>query len=174
MNVGENDDGNSFAFYGLQYGANVNNPMGEGNYRLIFEATNKKFWDVRRESLEARRGIFLSCDQEIGRGLGGWVRFGVQNKAAAIHCKNLSSGGLNLRGDIWGRPSDNVGIGHALLNGGNDGHDQSQVTEAYWRVRLNETVAFNMDVQHLRDTYDTGAGEDVQGWVSSLMMSTEF
>jgi hypothetical protein len=84
MNVGENDDGNSYAFYGFQYGAHAKTPMGEGNYRLIYEGSNKKFLDVSEENLKARHGVVLSCDQEIGRVLGGWVRLGVQDQEASV------------------------------------------------------------------------------------------
>lgn len=174
MNVGENVEGNSFAFYGLQYGAKLKSGLGEGNYRLIFESTNKKFLNVDGDALQSRHGLFLSCDQELGRKVGGWIRWGVQDEAASVHCKNLYSGGVHLRGDLWGRSADHVGVGHALLNGGNDGLKQSEVSEVYWHLGLNDTVSFNWDVQHLRDTYDDGAGSRVQGWVSSLMMSTGF
>jgi hypothetical protein len=86
----------------------------------------------------------------------------------------LYSGGINLRGNLWGRPFDTIGIGHALLEGGNTGIDQSDVSEAYWRIGFNESLAVNLDLQHLRDTYDPGAGDRVQGWVSSVMLSSTF
>lgn len=174
MDVGENDDGNPFTFYGLQTGVKLKSAWGEGNYRLSLEAADKNFLDVSSTTLRTRHGAVLSCDQEFGPILGGWVRVGVQNGDAAIQFGNLYSGGLNVRGTLWGRPADNFGIGHATANNGNKGVHQSDVTEAYVRVQLTEGVGVNLDGQYLRDAYDPGAGERAKGWVSSLMLSSSF
>lgn len=174
MDVGENDDGNSFTFYGLQTGVKSKSAWGEGNYRVAFEKGDKNFLDVSSTTLNARHGMILSCDQEFGPIMGGWIRFGTQDGDAAIRYGNLYSGGINIRGALWGRPSDNIGIGHATLNNGNRGIHQSDVTEAYLRVQLTECVAMNIDGQYLRDSYDPGAGERTKGWVSGLLLTSSF
>ncbi|MBK8575480.1 MAG: carbohydrate porin [Elusimicrobia bacterium] len=174
MSVGENDAGNPYAFYGIQIGANNSSSWGEGNVRLAAEAANKKFPDASETTLKARAGAMLSCDQEFGPRLGGWVRLGIQDDAAAIDYQNLYSGGLNVSGKLWGRPTDNVGIGHGMLDGGNDGIRQSDVTEAYVHFRLNPVVSVHADVQHLRDTYHPEEDKRVEGWVSGLSMLAKF
>ncbi len=174
MSVGENDDGNPYAFYGFQVGAKTKSSLGEGNARLALEASNKKFMDADGASLKARAGAMLSCDQEVGPFFGGWIRFGVQDDAAAINYRNLYSGGLNVNGKLWGRSSDTFGVGHGMLAGGNNGIHRSEVTEAYLRFGLSERVSVNIDVQHLRDTYNPEGEKRVEGWVSGFLLSSEF
>ncbi len=43
MDVGENDDGNHYTFYGLQAGYSVSNRLGAGNYRVIITASSQDF-----------------------------------------------------------------------------------------------------------------------------------
>lgn len=174
MDVGENDDGRSFTFYGTQVGVQSKTALGEGNVRVSLEAADKNFINETRSTLESRLGMIVSLDQEVGPLFGAWARLGTQSGKASINYRHLYSGGLNVRGALWGRPSDNFGFGHSFLSNGNKGVAQSDVTEAYVRVQLAEGLAVNVDTQYLRDSYDPGAGERTKGWISSLMVSTDF
>ena len=49
MDVGENDDGNNFQFYGVQLGYALETHLGKGNYRIIVDATSKQFLDENGE-----------------------------------------------------------------------------------------------------------------------------
>jgi hypothetical protein len=46
MNVGENEDGNNYNFFGGQIGNTLNTSLGTGNYRLIGQLTSKQFLDA--------------------------------------------------------------------------------------------------------------------------------
>jgi len=174
MNIGENDDGNNFNFYGMQLGYNLRTSLGEGNYRINANFASKDFLDITGTSKESRQCLLISCDQELGEILGAWIRFGFHDDEAAITFEELFSGGINIRGKLWGREQDNIGIGYGYLDGGNAGIDKSQVAEGYLRFGLNDYVAAILDVQYLDDEYIHGGGTDVNGWIVGARMTVEF
>jgi len=121
MNVGENDDGNNYNFFGVQLGYTLGTALGEGNYRVIGTFSNSEFLDAAGLNKESRRAVVVSCDQELGEIVGAWIRFGFGNDKAAVDYKDVYSGGINISGKLWGRDQDNAGIGYAYLRGGNTG-----------------------------------------------------
>jgi porin len=66
MNVGENDDGNDFTFYGAQLGYTLQSELGEGNYRMLVDRTGEDFLDGQGESMHKRTSILSSFDQQLG------------------------------------------------------------------------------------------------------------
>jgi hypothetical protein len=174
MNVNENDEGNTYAYYAGQVGVHTKTSIGEGHFRVAVAATNKKFSDVNSNTLNSRVGGMLSFDHELGNKVGAWVRLGVQDPEAVINYQNLFSGGLLIRGDFWGRANDEWGIGHGMLDGGNLEIYRSEVTETYLRFGLSDGVSLTLDVQHLCDTYKPAGDRRVEGWVSSLLVSSSF
>ena len=174
MNVGENDAGNNFNFFGVQIKYTVNSALGEGNYRLILEGTDDAFLNPANTGTESREAVFLSFDQMIGEILGGWIRFGWQSEDAAVDYRSLYSGGIHISGELWGRQQDNIGIGYCYLIGGNTGFEHTQVAEGYVRFDLTGGLAATLDVQYMNDTYAPGAGTDVCGWIAGVRMTFEF
>jgi porin len=174
MNVGENDDGNNFNFYGVQLGYKLTTSLGEGNYRLIANFASEDFLDPTGESNQSRQAFMISCDQELGEILGAWIRFGFQDDDAAVTYEKLYSGGLNISGKLWGREKDNIGIGYGYLDGGNTGVDKTQVVEGYVRFGLNEYVALTLDVQYMEDKYVPDEGTNVDAWIIGARMTVEF
>ncbi|MGD9337377.1 MAG: carbohydrate porin [Syntrophobacterales bacterium] len=172
MNVGENDDGNNFNFLGLQIRYNLSTPLGEGNYRLIVETTNKQFLDPQGEDKERRFVIFFSFDQEFGEIIGGWIRVGRQDDAAAIDFENLYSGGINIDGKLWGREEDNIGIGYGYLDGGNLDNDNTQYAELYARLVINKYFAVTPDIQYMRDKYKNG--DVIKGFILGIRLAAGF
>ena len=172
MNVGENDDGNSYHYFAGKIGYKLNTSLGEGNYRLIVDGTSKQFLDKNGDK-ESRMAAFLSFDQELGDIFGAWIRFGWQDDKALINYDTLFSGGLNITGKWYGREDDNIGIGYAYLNGKND-FDYTQVAEVYWRVVLNDYFAVTADVQYMKDKYDAPGMDDPEGIIGGIRMTTEF
>ncbi|NNL76729.1 MAG: porin, partial [Desulfobacterales bacterium] len=75
MNIGENNDGNGYNFFAAQMGYMVNTSFGEGNYRLISQATTKEFLN-ENGSKERLKAVFISFDQQLGKIFGAWIRFG--------------------------------------------------------------------------------------------------
>lgn len=163
MQVGENDEGNAYNFYGIQVGYTLETPLGEGTYRVIVDATSDDFSDPDGQNKEPLKGAIISFDQSLGEILGAWIRFGWSDDKAIVNFKNLYSGGIDINGKLWGREQDNIGIGYARLSGGNQDIDRTQVAEGYVRFGLNEIFSLTLDVQYLDDKYKQGAGDDVDG-----------
>jgi len=172
MNVGENEDGNSYHFFAGQIGYKLNNSLGEGNYRLIVDGTSKQFLDEDGNK-EGRLAAFLSFDQQLGDIFGAWIRFGWQDDKALINYDALFSGGLNITGKWYGREDDNIGIGYAYLNGKND-FDYTQVAEVYWRFVLNDYFSATADIQYMKDKYDSPGMDDLEGLMGGIRMTVEF
>jgi hypothetical protein len=172
MDIGENDDGNNYSFYGVQAGYTVNNDLGTGHYRLVVAGASKEFLDPTGTQLQDRAGALLSFDQEFGKVIGGWVRIGWQTDDAAVDYHAIYSGGLDFKGSAWGRPADNIGIGYAYLHGGNLDIDTSHVAEVYYRWQLGEVLGLTADVQYQQDEYKTGGGPS--GWMFGLRAAAEF
>lgn len=172
MEIGENDDGNSFNFYGLQAGFSVNNSLGAGNYRVLIAGASQDFLNPSGTKLESRAGVLLSFDQEFGQVMGGWIRFGWQTDDAAVEYEAIYSGGIDIKGVDWGRENDNIGLGFAYVNGGNLTIEKTQVAEAYYRWQLGEMFGLTADIQYQNDDYKVGQGPS--GWIYSLRAVAEF
>ncbi len=172
MDMGENDDGNGYRFYGLQAGYAVNNRFGAGNYRVVIAGASNDFLNPEGTRKEDRGGVLLSFDQEFGDVIGGWVRMGWQSDDAAVDYKSIYSGGIDIKGSAWGRDEDNIGIGLAYLNGGSLEIDNSRVVEAYYRWQVGEMLGLTVDIQHQNDNYKTGNGPS--GWIYGLRAAVDF
>lgn len=172
MQVGENDDGRGYNFYGGQVGYILNTARGEGTYRVIVAGTDDKFLDSTATRFESLSQITFSADQQISKSIGLFLRIGWQDDAAAVTHQAIYSGGLNINGNLWGRANDTIGIGYAHLEGGNSGIDESRVAEAYYRLNLNDHLALTADIQLLRD--EISGGGKVKGAIFSLRGTKEF
>ena len=176
MAMGSNGEEGAFDepynFYGMQFAYAVDFGLGEGNYRLIVDTTSSDFSNVAGTEKERLFCAVISFDQQLGEILGGWIRFGWQDDKAAIDCKSICSGGLNISGNLWGRERDNIGIGYAYLVGGNLDVDHTDVFEVYGRFTLNDIFAVTGDVQYMKDSMEEG--DSPKGWIFGLRMTAEF
>ena len=176
MALGSNGEEEEFDepynFYGMQFAYTVDFGLGEGNYRLIVDTTSSDFSNVAGTEKERLTCAIISFDQQLGEILGGWIRFGWQDDKAAVHCKSIYSGGLNISGNLWGRERDNIGIGYAYLIGGNLEVEHSDVFEVYGRFSLNDIFAVTGDVQYMKDSMEEG--DNPKGWIFGLRMTAEF
>jgi porin len=174
MNVGENDEGSSYHFYGVQVGYTLSIPLGEGTYRVIVDRTSKQFLDREGEDKKNLTAVVLSFDQQLGDTIGVWLRFGWQDDNAAVDYDAIYSGGINISGNLWKRGDDNIGLGYAYLNGGNLDIDQTQVFEGYYRLVLNDYLALTADVQYMKDDYKDSADSEPEGVILGLRATAEF
>jgi len=172
MNVGENDDGNNFNFFGLQLGYTVNTALGEGTYRIFGVGATDEFLDPTGTSKESRAALGLSFNQELGTIVGAFVRLVWQSDDAAVDFEALYSGGVNISGKLWRRAQDNIGIGYAYLEGGNTGIDHTQVFEVYARFLLNDYLAVTADIQYMDEALSDGDGP--KGWIPGIRLTAEF
>lgn len=175
MNVGENDDGHSYNFYGAQLAYKQETGFGPGHYRLILSGTNDRFLDPSGISQNKRFAGGLSFDQAFGDVVGGFLRFSWQNEDPLVTYKSLYSGGLDFKGSGWGRATDNVGVGYAYLPGGNSNIDHSQAFETYYRLGLSEQVSLTFDLQWMQDRYHNQVDvQDPDGWIFGLRFTAKF
>ncbi len=173
MNIGKNDDDNEYNFFGATLGYKLASSWGEGSYRLTVTGTNEEFLDEKGEDDESLLAAGLSFDQQLGNHWGAFVRFAWQDDDAAVDYDAAYSGGLDIRGSLWGRAEDNVGVGLAYLDG-NLELDETYVFETYYRARFGEYFAVTADVQWMKDDYENNAFEEARGWVFGLRTTAEF
>jgi porin len=147
MNIGENDAGNGYSYFGLQLGYTARTTLGEGNYRVMVDTTTEDFPDPRGEALERRHAVLMSLDQQLGESFGAFVRLGWQDDAPAVNYARLYSGGVDIRGTPWRRPADNIGLAYGYLTGGNAELDHTHVAEAYYRYVISEQLSLTADLQ---------------------------
>jgi len=166
MDIGENDDGNNYSFYGLQAGYRINTRLGVGQYRVVITGTSADFLNPAGTELASRASNLYSFDQDFGKVIGGWVRFGWQAEEAAIDYHAVFTGGIDIKGAAWQRHGDNIGVGYAYLIGGNLAIERSNVAEVYYRWRLGEVLGLTADIQYQNDDYKVGQGPS--GWTYSL------
>lgn len=172
MNIGENDDGNNYNFFGLQAGYKIQSAVGEGNYRVVIAGSSNEFLDPTATSKESLIGGLISIDQQFGKQFGGFLRIGWQTEDAAVDYAAIYSGGVDIKGSAWGRSDDNIGLGYAYLSGGNNGIASTQIAEAYYRWQSGEVFGLTADIQYLKD--DNIIGPDPTGFVMGLRMTAEF
>lgn len=172
MDVGANDDGRSFNYFGGEVGYQANSMLGEGNYRLVLFGTSADFLDPQGEREQERRGALVSVDQQLGKVLGLFVRLGWQDDGAAVNFRAIYSGGLDVSGRLWGRAQHNIGLGYAHLDGGSVNIDHTHIAEAYVRFALNAYLAFTVDLQYMRDDFRDGGF--VQGFIPGVRLVGAF
>jgi hypothetical protein len=172
MNVGKNDDGNSFWYYGVQFGYTLKTTFGEGNYRVILSGASDDFLNPEGIDTESRTSLLLSFDQQLGDSLGAFIRFGWQDDQAAIDYEAIYSGGFNISGRLWRRPQDNIGIAYGYLEGGNLGIDRTHLFEAYARFLLNVHFAVTVDLQYQDEGLEEGGGP--KGVIPGIRLTAEF
>ncbi len=202
MNIDENDDGHNYNFWGVQAGWHPEFERGAGNYRILLSGTSSAFLSPssytqpdpgaaddqepvlvdgaplvevpgKRESLLSWG---LSFDQAVGESLGLFLRLTWQDTAAAVDYEALYSGGINVLGNAWNRPDDNIGLGYAYLEGGNTDMRRTNVFEGYYRLALNEYVAITADLQYMSDELARVSPdqEDPEGWIFGLRLTAAF
>ncbi|MEN8152136.1 MAG: carbohydrate porin [Planctomycetota bacterium] len=172
MEVGDNGQGRSFHYYGIEGGITIETDMGTGNYRLLLDTTTEDFLDPAGNDRESLMAISTSCDQQLSDVFGVWIRAGVQQDDAAIAYRSLLSGGVNINGTLWDRETDEIGIGLARLGGGNLDYDVSHVLEVYGSTRIDEHLLFTLDIQYQSNGID--GAPNPKGWVLGARFLIEF
>ena len=175
MNIGENDNGNNYNFWGIQTGYHADTGSGTGNYRIILGGTSSAFPNPSGTDEESLLGWGLSFDQEINAVMAAFLRFAWQRAEAAVDYKAHYSAGLNFNGSGWGRTPDNIGVGYAYFAGGNLDIENSHVFEAYYRLGFND-LGLTADIQYMKDrrTGIDSVQDNPSGWIFGLRADIEF
>ncbi len=172
MNVGDNDDGNSFMFAGAQAGYTTDTSWGEGTYRLFLAGTSKDFLNPEGTREEGRLALGLSFDQQLGKTFGAFLRLGWQEQSAAVDYAAAYTGGINILGAAWGRPEDNIGLAYGYYNGGNLDINATHVAEIYYRWVVNKYFSVTADAQYMKD--NIRGEEGPSGFILGLRGTAQF
>lgn len=172
MDVGQNDDGRQYNFWGAELGFNTKLTVGEGNYRFFLGGTSRDFLDTTQEKLHRKLKYGISFDQSIYC-FGFFTRISWQKQDAAIDYKALYSAGLEINGQIWSRTRDRVGIAYAHLDGGNVGFIKNNVFEIYYKYAINDLFHITFDLQHQNDVRESIFDNQMNpsGWTSALRLT---
>ena len=119
-----------------------------------------------------RSTLALSFDQQLGALFGAFLRLAWQDDDATVDFEALYSGGVNISGQLWRRSQDNIGIGYAYLDGGNNGIHHTHVFEFYVRIVLNDYIACTADLQYMDENINGGEGP--KGWIPGFRVTGEF
>ncbi len=173
MNVGRNDNDKNFHYGAIQLQYAADNRFGEGLYNVVADMSSNDFASPDDESdEETLTNIIFNASRELGDIFAVWGRIGFSNNDAAQDYYALYSGGVNIVGSPWGRADDNIGIGYAYLDGGNQNLTFTQVAEAYYRFVFNDYLALTADVQYMHDKVRDG--QSPKGVILGLRAVTEF
>lgn len=171
MNAHQVNSPDKFIFYGLQAGYRLKTKLGIGNYRLSING-DRDFIDEAGASKQKNDILLISADQQLGNKVGAFTRVGWRLDDQLINYRAIYSGGIDIRGSIWGRILDNIGIGLVYLDGGNRRIIRTRIAEAYYRMVLNPYLAFTADIQYMRDEYFQLSG--AEGIIYSLRATANF
>lgn len=170
--VTNRDLGNDYDYFGVEVDYTIQTPLGTGHYRLIHARTSRDFVGPRGRNAERLSAYGLSFDQELGEGLGAFVRLDTNSDEASVTYRTRLSGGLDLKGRRWGREKDNIALAFAYLDGGNQDIKHTKVVEAYYRLVLHEKFALAADLQYMKD--DKRSGEDPRGFIFGFRVDMHF
>lgn len=193
LDAGKNDLGNHFNYFSAGAAYHLQTALGEGHYRLMLYTTSHGFPDGAE--LEQQEGGVLSFDQELNPVLGAFLRLGWARDRPGVEYVGRYTGGINLKGRLWGREDDNIGLALGYLEGPGWNQDlasgeqrggqariavmglsepsslelnleSTKVLEAYYRIVINDELALSADVQYMRDAYRQG--QAVAGWIFGI------
>lgn len=175
MSVGKNDIDNEYLYAGTQIGYRTDSSWGEGNIRLTIAGTNDRFGnDDGTGDDERRLEAVVTLDQAFGDYWGVFARVGAQSDDPDVVYESIVTAGINVRGGLWRRANDDVGLALGYLDGGNQQIDRTRVFETYYRAAVDDRLALTGDVQWLRDDSAISSAEDAAGWVFGLRLVAEF
>ena len=169
----ENGAFQNYNYFAAQIGYLLATALGEGNYRLYGFMTNDRFESFDGGDDEHLQGFGISADQELGEILGAFARFGWQDDESVIDHDSIYSGGFNINGNIWGRETDEIGIGYAYM----DGADESDIkhthaAETYLKLALSDYNDITFDVQYIKDSVQHG--DDSEGFIYGVRVNAYF
>ena len=171
MNVSQETTPDSYKYYGLQVGYLLNTSLGNGHYRVMFNG-NRYYDDPSSLGKQNNDTVLISIDQQLGKIIGIFSRFGWRLDEEPIDYRAIYSGGLNIRGASWGRLLDNIGAGFVYLEGGSTSLSNTRIAEAYYRLVLNPYVAITADIQFMQDRLKQTP--DISGFIYSLRGTVNF
>jgi len=141
----KNDDGKDYDYYALQVGISGKFRSYPWNGRIYYYRTTKDFPN-KVGNYDYLEGVGFSGDLGWDY-LGFFLRLGINTHTSTGDFKSLAEGGTVLKGSLWHRKGDRLGIGVAYLNGNGD-INYSRVAEVYYSIEINRFAALIFDFQN--------------------------
>ena len=139
-NLGTLDEG-EFA-YVMEFGWTPTfEELGRGSYRLTLWHTDSS----RARGTDDGTGFALSCDQELGESLIGFVRYAYAD-GDALGAKQTLSGGLGING-LFDRDADLLGLGVGWSDPSADTFNEEVVAEAFYRLQVTSSTQLSLGWQ---------------------------
>jgi carbohydrate-selective porin OprB len=148
----------------------------EGNYRLYAwkNGANHTRWSDAADDKENSYGFGASMDQELTDNLGLFARYGWQDPKVYTNGATFSlaqswSIGPQLKGALWGRAEDVLGIGFGQVMPSKQYKKSNSVSaqteshlECYYNFKVNSHLSLSPDVQIIWQPYgkDAAIGDD--------------
>ncbi len=148
----------------------------EGNYRLYAwnNGANHTKWSDAADDKENNFGFGTSMDQELTDNLGLFARYGWQDpkvytNGAAFSLAQSWSIGPQLKGALWGRAEDVLGVGFGQVMPSKQYKKSNSVLarteshlECYYNFKVNSHLSLSPDVQIIWQPYgkDAAIGDD--------------
>ncbi|MFA5118974.1 MAG: carbohydrate porin [Candidatus Omnitrophota bacterium] len=148
----------------------------EGNYRLYAwnNGANHTKWSDAAKDKENSFGFGSSMDQELTDNLGLFARYGWQDPKVYLNGDSFSlsqswSIGPQLKGVLWGRAADVLGIGFGQVIPSKQYKRSNSVLaraeshlECYYNLKVNDHLSLSPDVQVIWQPFgkDASRGDD--------------
>ena len=171
MDVHQVTRNDNYTFYGVQAGYYLETGIGAGNYRILING-DRNLIDLSGRSRQQNDILLISVDQRIGQQFGVFARLGWRLDDDAINYSSIYSGGVDIRGRVWNRALDNIGIGLVYLDGGNNRINNTRIAEAYYRMVVYTDLALTADIQYMHDDFFQQPG--AEGFIYSLRATFVF
>lgn len=171
MDVHQDTSPENYSFYGFQSSYRLESRLGIGNYRILLNLSRDY---VERTAAKKQENdiLIFSADQQLGNIVGVFTRIGWRLESKRINYRAIYSGGIDIKGAAWGRTLDNIGVGLACLEGGDNRINNTKIAEAYYRTVINPHLSITGDLQYLRDEFVQIEG--AEGFIYSLRATVVF
>jgi len=155
----------------------------QGNYRAYAWHNGKRHEKILKPDATGveNYGFGFSFDQRFFGSITLFARGGMQRQAVS-QAEYAGSAGFEISGDACGREGDALGIAGGVILPGADWKNDARANgvnpgdeyhaEVYYRVRVNEYLAFSPDVQWVRNPNGDADADDI--WVFGVRAQFAF
>ena len=180
--INQNDDLNRVNTNGFNAVQATLKYSDKGNYRVMYWGSNIDEVSFKTGEEASGYGIALSLDHQIAEDIILFGRYGYQNPEV-YELSSAWSFGAQFGGGIWSRDNDVVGIavGQNIVSkdyvdsvGGGYSDDIETQAEAYYKLGINDNVAFTPVLQYVVKPMGGNAADDNDVVTFGIRMQVSF
>jgi carbohydrate-selective porin OprB len=157
-------------------------PFKDGNYRLIYWASNIPMQKFKDGKETGGYGFAASIDQKLSKIIGVFARFGWRD--ASVYPTSMSwSAGAHLNGSLWTRKHDAAGLAVGQIMQSSDftdsavpalKNDAETQSELYYNFTINKHLAISPAVQYILKPAGGNAPDDNDVFVYGIRTQITF